>query len=89
MTVAHNFFGQDRRLVAIDQAGQPHPAVLNAMGSDGDPKWQIDLIDAEFALPRDQIREFQVQFRPIDEAVIDAIPLHPSPATPATKSGPK
>ena len=24
--VAHNFFGQDRRLVAVDHDGKPHPA---------------------------------------------------------------
>ena len=26
--VAHNFLGQDRRLVAIDRDGKSHPAVL-------------------------------------------------------------
>ena len=64
--VAHNFFGQDRRFVAVDRDGKPHAAVQYSAGSDGDKKWVIDLIDAEFDLPPDQIKEFQVQFRPID-----------------------
>ena len=34
--VAHNFFGQDRRLVAVDRDGKPHPAVSYSVGSDGD-----------------------------------------------------
>ena len=45
--VAHNFFGQDRRLVAIDRDGKWHAAVSYSLGSDGDPKWLVDLIDAE------------------------------------------
>ena len=27
IAVAHNFFGQDRRLVAVDRDGKTHPAV--------------------------------------------------------------
>ena len=38
----------------------------------------IDLIDAEFSLPPDQIREYQVQFRPIEEAEIRDIALSPA-----------
>ena len=40
--VAHNFFGQDRRLVAVDHDGKTHPAVSYSAGSDGDKKWVID-----------------------------------------------
>ncbi len=80
--VAHNFFGQDRRLVAIDRDGKPHPAVSYSVGSDGDKKWAIDLIDGEFDLPPDQIREYQVQFRPFEEAEIKDIALNPRPAVP-------
>jgi hypothetical protein len=78
--VAHNFLGQDRRIVAIDRAGKPHAAVHYSVGSDGDPQWMLDLIDAEFDLPPDQIREYQVQFRPIEVAAIKDIALHPRPA---------
>jgi RNA polymerase sigma factor (sigma-70 family) len=79
-SVAHNFFGQDRRLVAIDRDGSPHAAVSYSVGSDGDKKWVIDLIDAEFSLPPEQIKEYQVQFRPIEEAEIGAIALNPRPS---------
>ena len=39
----------------------------------------IDLIDAEFDLPPDRIKEFQVQFRPFEEAEIKGIALKPRP----------
>jgi RNA polymerase sigma factor (sigma-70 family) len=79
MAVAHNFLGKDRRLVAVDRDGKTHAAAVNAMGSDGDPRWVLDLIDAEFDLPPDQIKEFQVQFRPYEEAEIKGIALKPRP----------
>jgi RNA polymerase sigma factor (sigma-70 family) len=87
--VAHNFFGQDRRLVAIDRDGEAHPAHSYSAGSDGDKKWVIDIIDAEFDLPPDQIKEFQVQFRPIEESLIKDIALNPrSTGKPAAKAAP-
>ena len=48
-------------------------------GSDGDPRWVLDQIDAEFDLPPDQIKEFRVQFRPYEEAEIEGIALKPRP----------
>ena len=75
--VAHNFFEQDRRIVAVDHAGKAHPAVRYSAGSDGDKKWVIDIIDAEFDLPPDQIKEYQVQFRPFELAEIKDIALNP------------
>jgi RNA polymerase sigma factor (sigma-70 family) len=85
--VAHNFFEQDRRLVAIDRAGRVHPAVAYSGASDGDKKWVIDLIDGEFDLAPDQIKEFQVQFRPIEQTLIKDIALNPrSTAKPAAKA---
>ncbi len=77
LAVAHNFFGQDRRLVAVDRDGTAHPAVSYSVGFDGDKKSEIDLIDAEFDLPRDQITEFQVQFRPFEETLIKDVALNP------------
>ena len=77
--VAHNFFGQDRRLVAIDRNGRMHAGVPSS-GSDGDPRWVVDLIDAEFPLPPDQIQEYQVQFRPFEQAEIKEIALNPRSA---------
>jgi hypothetical protein len=74
--VAHNFLGRDRRLVAVDRQGKIHVG-SPSMGSDGDPRWVLDLIDAEFDLPRDQIQEFRVQFRPYEETEITGIALEP------------
>jgi RNA polymerase sigma factor (sigma-70 family) len=85
--VAHNFFDQDRRLVAIDRNGIGHPAVSYSAGSDGDKKWVIDIIDAEFPLPPDQIKDYQVQFRPFELAEIKDIALNPMAiGKPATKT---
>jgi RNA polymerase sigma factor (sigma-70 family) len=77
--VAHNFLGRDRRLVAIDRDGKPYVG-QSSLGSDGDPKWMLDLIDCEFPLPPDRIKEFQVQFRPYEEAEIRGIALKPRAA---------
>ena len=48
------------------------------MGSDGDGKWVIDLIDGEIALAPDQIVAFDVQFRPITKVRIEHIALDPA-----------
>jgi RNA polymerase sigma factor (sigma-70 family) len=77
--VAHNFLGRDRRLVAVDRDGKSYVG-QSSMGSDGDPKWVLDLIDCEFPLPPDRIKEFQVQFRPYEEAEIRGIALKPRAA---------
>jgi RNA polymerase sigma factor (sigma-70 family) len=82
--VAHNFFGQDRRIVAVDRNGESHPAIHYSAGSDGDPRWVIDIIDGEFDLPPDQINEFQVQFRPIELVDIKGIALQPRPGSRST-----
>jgi RNA polymerase sigma factor (sigma-70 family) len=85
--VAHNFFGQDRRIVAVDRDGQAHAADSYSAGSDGDPRWVIDIIDAELPLPPDQIKEYQVQFRPFELAEIKDIALNPrSTGKPAPKA---
>ena len=82
--VAHNFFGQDRRIVAVARDGESFPAMHYSAGSDGDPKWVIDIIDGEFPLPPDQIKEFQVQFRPIEIIEIKGIALQPPPGRKST-----
>jgi len=82
-SVAHNRFGHDRRIVAVGRDGKDYPAVTYSAGSDGDEKWVIDLIDAEFPLPPDQIREFRVQFRPFEDVTIKGVALHPRPSGPA------
>ena len=88
MAVAHNFLGKDRRLVAVDRAGKVHVGAPTS-GSDGDPRWVLDLIDAEFdLLPPERIKEYQVQFRPYEEVEIKGIAL--KPRTPgASRSNPR
>ena len=86
IAVAHNYLGMDRRLVAVDHDGKAHPSYYST-GSSGDKSIVVDQIDAEFPLPPEQIKEFQVQFRPFQEAQIKNIALNPrSAAKPATKS---
>jgi hypothetical protein len=74
--VAHNFMGRDRRLVAIDRDGRTHVGQPSS-GSDGDPRWVLDIIDAEFNLPPERIKVFHVQFRPYEEKEIPSIALNP------------
>ena len=76
IAVAHNFLGQDRRLVAVDRDGKTHTSIYST-GSDGDPRWVLDQIDAEFDVPRDRVRQFLVQFRPYEEVEIKGIALKP------------
>jgi RNA polymerase sigma factor (sigma-70 family) len=90
--VAHNFMGRDRRLVAIDRDGKTYVGQPSA-GSDGDPRWVLDIIDAEFSLPPEQIKEFHVQFRPYEEKEIPGVALHPktggAAASPPNAEAPK
>jgi hypothetical protein len=79
IAVAHNLLGRDRRLVAVDRDGKIHASIYSS-GSDGDPSRVLDLIDAEFPLPPDQIKEYHVQFRPFEQTEIKDIALNPHPA---------
>ncbi len=71
IAVAHNFIGQDRRLVAIDRDGKPHAPVYSS-GVTGEV---LCILDAEFLLPPDQIKEYQFQSRAFEVAVIKGIAL--------------
>jgi hypothetical protein len=71
MAVAHNIAGRDKRLVAVDRGGKTHTGV-HSISPSGEGNC---LLDAEFDLPPDRIREFQVQSRPFEEAVIAGIAL--------------
>ena len=77
IAVAHNFFGQDRRLVAVDRDGNSSRLQSTRPGRTATQHGCSTMIDAEFALPPDQIKEYQVQFRPFEEAVISKIALRP------------
>jgi hypothetical protein len=76
----------DRRLVAVDHNGDAHPSFYSS-GSSGDKSIVVDQIDAEFLLPPEQIKEYQVQFRPFEEIQLKGILLNPqSAAKPDTKA---
>jgi RNA polymerase sigma factor (sigma-70 family) len=74
IAVAHNVIGQDRRLVAIGHDGKIHPAAYSS-GLSGDT---LCILDAEFLVPPDQIKEYQFQSRPFEHAVIPRISLRPA-----------
>ena len=86
IAVAHNYLGQDRRLVAVDRDGEIHASVYSS-GSSGDKSIVLDQIDAEFLLPPERIKQFQVQFRPFEEVEIKDIALNPrSTVKPTSKA---
>jgi RNA polymerase sigma factor (sigma-70 family) len=70
MAVGHKS-NRDKRLVAVDQKGMPHVGV-HSIAPFGEGN---SLLDAEFDLPPDQIKEYQVQFRPFEQVVISGIKL--------------
>jgi RNA polymerase sigma factor (sigma-70 family) len=80
IAVAHNVIGRDRRLIAIDRDGETHPAVYSS-GLSGEV---LCILDAEFPLPPDRIKEYQFQSRPFENALIPGIALRPrgNPAAP-------
>jgi RNA polymerase sigma factor (sigma-70 family) len=73
IAVAHDINGRDCRLVAIDQDGKARPAVFSTAG------WgaTLNLFDAEFRLPPERIKAYQVQSRPFERAEIGSIALRP------------
>jgi hypothetical protein len=57
----------------VNHYGREHPASYRS----GAGREILSMLDAEFALPPDQIREFRVQSRPFERAEIKDIALHP------------
>ena len=76
IAVAHNIVDRDNRIVAVDRQGKEHTCIYSS-GGGGEI---LSLLDAEFVLPPDQIREFRVQSRPFERAEITNIALKPSSA---------
>ncbi len=72
IAVAHNITGGDKRLIAVGRDGKTHVG-FHSIAPSGEP---IRLLDAEFDLPPDQIKEYQVQSRPFEEVVIFGVALH-------------
>ena len=64
----------------VDPSQKEHPANY----SSGSRREVLSMLDAEFAIPPDQIREFRVQSRPFDRAEIKDIALKPRPAGKST-----
>ncbi len=71
VAVAHNITGGDIRLVAVNRDGKTHAGVHSIAPSGEGNR----LLDAEFDLPPYQIKEYQVQSRPFEEAVISGVAL--------------
>ena len=62
--------------MAIERDGKPYVG-WSSHGLRRRPAVGLDLIDAEFPLPPDQIKEYLVQFRPYEEVEIPGIALKP------------
>jgi RNA polymerase sigma factor (sigma-70 family) len=73
IAVAQNIVGRDSRVVAIDRNGKVHKPNYSS-GAGGE---MLSLLDAEFGLPPDQIREYAVQSRPFESVEISCILLNP------------
>ncbi len=71
IAVGHNISGKDKRLVAVDQTGTLHVGV-HSIAPSGEGNC---LLDAEFDMPPDSIKEFQVQYRPFEQLLIPGIRL--------------
>jgi hypothetical protein len=65
ITVSTNLVGSDLQLVAVDADGTEHTATHWQGGGAGGVLSQID---AEFALPPEQVKEFRLQSRPFEWA---------------------
>lgn len=67
----------------VNHFGREHPANYSSNAG----REILGLLDTEFALPPEQIREYRVQSRPFERVEIEAIALRPRPAGEATSKG--
>jgi beta-lactamase regulating signal transducer with metallopeptidase domain len=74
IAVAHNITDLETRVVAVDRDGREH---TSSYSSGGGPGGKVGLLDAEFDLPPERVREYRIQSRPVEQGVIDGIALHP------------
>ena len=63
-------------IVFVNHLGGEHPANYSSRAGDQ----ILCMLDTEFLLPYDQIREFRFQSRPFERAEIKDIALQPRPA---------
>src|SRR5262249_27904448 len=73
IAVGHNIPNTDKRLVAVDYNGARHIGVHSIAPFVLYPK--NFLLDAEFDLPPDRIKEYEVQTRPFEQVLISEINL--------------
>jgi hypothetical protein len=73
IAVAHNIVDREARIVAIGNDGRQLLPGSSASGTAG----HIQGIDAEFAVPPSQIREYQLQSRPVGRYEIKDVALAP------------
>ena len=73
IAVAHNITDREVRLVAIDHAGKEH---LPTSSTRGGARHMV-MLDVEFDLPPGQIREYQLQSRPVGRFEIKHVALVP------------
>jgi beta-lactamase regulating signal transducer with metallopeptidase domain len=78
IAIAHNVADRDVRVVALDRDGREH---LPRSTSGGGAK-HMKMLDAEFDLPPGQLREYQLQSRPVGRFEIKNVALQPRKAGP-------
>jgi|GEM_PF-891980 len=85
IAIAENIVGLDTRIAAIDRNESIHLPVYTSGGGHE----ILNLLDVEFDVPPDQIREYQVQSRPFERTEIKDIAFHPRTAREATSGTPE
>lgn len=73
IAVAHNIADRDVRVVAVGRDGREHPAYSVSSGGGK----RLRMLDAEFDVPPDQVREYRLQSRPLGRFEIKNVALQP------------
>jgi hypothetical protein len=76
IAIAHNITDREVRAVAVDRDGREHgPRSTSSGGAK-----HLKMLDAEFDLPPDRIREYRLQSRPVGRFEIKNVALQPHKA---------
>jgi hypothetical protein len=73
IAVAHNITDRDVRVVAVDRDGREHSPRSTSSGG----ATHLKMLDVEFDLAPGQIREYQLQSRPVGRFEIKNVALQP------------
>jgi beta-lactamase regulating signal transducer with metallopeptidase domain len=76
LAIAHNIVDREVRVVAVDQDGKEHVPGHATWGGGK----HLKMLDVEFALPPDQLREYRLQSRPVGRFEIKNVALRPRKA---------